>query len=773
MDFNESHMKELGHNKVWSTIKSKDGNFKKVASTQIGQQMILTEAIKILPDVRLWIDTGSAKLYRKELLSLFEDDDILLSRTTQCFLFLAGNVVSEAKKNKTHRHKKVGLLRDNVLPELPFEVAWRFIEVIIDFSDYFYVDKLLNYSNSEFRWNVRYRCTLSEEIIEKISLEAAEAFYPLPIVTPPIDWSWSKKDGIVGGYSSKQYEMVRAGSNIDYSKYSQKIYDSINYIQSIPWRINEVVLNQVISDLEIPKKSDFIKTDYPNTDECKWDLDLKMEGLKMSDMEINELKEKRRKCSDKISLYNAEVGDYESAVGKYRAVKMASQIAEKYIGKTIYFPHSFDFRGRIYPISIGLSPQGSDAVKSMIEYDRGEMLNREGAEQGFAYLASLYGDDKLPYGERVERGMELLDAYYKDADEPYQFLAHQIDMREAVENPDMEFRGRIHLDACNSGSQFTSAITGDKAGCEATNVLPTINEDGTQTRKDAYLLVAQKALELTKLKILEEDDVAKREELVFIKCLLENNGRKICKTPVMVSNYGGTAGGRAEILWHLMRELKVDRKWINRKTASNFGKIIGDSINGVLNGGKAFETYIHKMNGAITKKNNPIWWTTGDGFYVKHVKFKELKAKRVFCILPGSRGMATIIKKQFSKNISITKMRSAISPNYIHSLDAELLRRVALRMQEEGIRDSDWIHDSFGCHPNHVEIMLDITKEEFLKLMGKFPLKKLDSELRGQMPTRKKKDLEVLAKVKIPQLRGFNIKRGGLDSVKKSNWFFS
>ncbi len=57
--------------------------------------------------------------------------------------------------------------------------------------------------------------------------------------------------------------------------------------------------------------------------------------------------------------------------------------------------------------------------------------------------------------------------------------------------------------------------------------------------------------------------------------------------------------------------------------------------------------------------------------------------------------------------------------------------------------------------------------------MSKFPLKKLDSELRDQMPTWKKKDLEVLSKIKIPQLRGFNIKKGGLDSVKKSNWFFS
>ena len=287
MDFNESHMKELGHNKVWSTIKSKDGNFKKVASTQIGQQMILSEAIKILPEVRDWLNNGSSTAYRSELLGLFKDDDILLERITQCFLFLAGGIIDSdgSSKKRKSRHKKINSIRDNALPEFSFETTWRFIEVIIDLSDYFYVEKIMHFEKGVFSWNVKYCCTLSEEIMEKISLDAAEAFYPLPIVTPPIDWSWNKKDGIVGGYSSKQYEMIRAGSDVDYSKYSQEIFDSINYIQSIPWRVNEVVLNQVISDLEVPKKSDFVKTEYPDTDECKWDLDLKMEGLKMTEME--------------------------------------------------------------------------------------------------------------------------------------------------------------------------------------------------------------------------------------------------------------------------------------------------------------------------------------------------------------------------------------------------------------------------------------------------------------------------------------------------------
>jgi len=94
-------------------------------------------------------------------------------------------------------------------------------------------------------------------------------------------------------------------------------------------------------------------------------------------------------------------------------------------------------------------------------------------------------------------------------------------------------------------------------------------------------------------------------------------------------------------------------------------------------------------------------------------------------------------------------------------------------MKNSGIDNSDWIHDSFGCHPNHVNEMLDITKHEFLKLMKKAPLKVLDEQLRSQLTSRKKRDKETLDKISMPQLRGFNLSNGGLDSVMKSNWFFS
>ena len=768
---NETIMKERGEFKAKKNVLTKDGKFKSIGSTQKGQKIILDDSLRILPDVRDWIENKSGKIYRGDLKEFFYDDEILLQKLVECFLFMSGSFFDPKIKGQVqNRHKKVNGIKDKILIGLSFDNTWRFLEVIISLSEHFNVIKKNEFVKGGFRNNISYNCLLSGKILEEVQLLAVDSFYPLPMEEPPIDWEY-KNDVIVGGYETYQFDMVRSGKNqIDYNMFSQKVYDSVNYIQSVPWKINEEVLSFVIADLRAPLKKDFVKTEYPQPEPSRWDLDLKDEGLDITDEVRQSILKQRALYKEKVDLYNAEVSDYESELGKFRYVKLATQIAKNYVGKIIYFPHSFDFRGRIYPLPIGLSPQGSDSIKALLLYAREETITENGLDWSWAYLASLYGDDKLDFVDRVARGKELLHTSYKEADEPYQFLSHQIELKKYVKDNTYRPNLRIHLDACNSGSQFTSAITNDIKGCMATNVIPTINKDGSQSRQDAYMLVAEKSIDLAEQMFQNSNDIQEQNTIGFIQSLLKKDGRKICKVPVMVSNYGGTAGGRSDILWNMLRGLPIDRKWVTKKTASLFSKIIGDSIVGVLNGGKAFESYIHKMNNVIAKDNNPVEWTTSDGFHVIHSKNKELKPKVVKCMVPGARRSIVITKKNYSKNLSSSKMKSAISPNYIHSLDAELLRRVALKMKEINVLDTDWIHDSFGCHPNHIGKLLSLTKEVFLELMANDPIKVLDTQLRHQvnLDTKTQKELNSIT---IPNLG--NGETIPLEKVLLSDWFFS
>ena len=93
-------------------------------------------------------------------------------------------------------------------------------------------------------------------------------------------------------------------------------------------------------------------------------------------------------------------------------------------------------------------------------------------------------------------------------------------------------------------------------------------------------------------------------------------------------------------------------------------------------------------------------------------------------------------------------------------------------MKEEGIENSDWIHDSFGCLPNNVGDMLRITKEVFIEMMESKPLDRLDAELRIQALKNGTTERQ-LNKVELPDLKGINWNKEGLGSLMKSEWFFS
>lgn len=763
---NELRMKLKGEDRIWKDIYSKSQNSRTVTQSQTGQKLILDEAIRIVPFIMGWI-LGCAKCsYKKELEETFFDENEMLLKVTETLLILTSSILIISNKNSSStRYSNVTSINEKIFPKLSFETTWRFVEVLVDNCSFLESKSVKEKVNGIIQTKVSYQCDLPSKIKEELTVLSCYAFFPEPMIEEPVNWSFENGE-LVGGYRTYQYQLVRFRGDVDYSKYSDKIFDAVNSIQRTPWVVNKEMVEIIKSELSFPNVEDFVKVDYPQIDENIWTVD--EDSLTDEEKESNFLL--KQVYFKEVEIYRAEKSDFESEVGKYRAIKLALSIAELYQDyDELYFPHSYDFRGRVYPIPVGLSPQGSDTVKAMIDYKHGEVLTERGKQWAYAYLSSLFGEDKIPFDERVLRGKELVNEDWKLAEEPYQFLSHQLELKKLEKDPKYKFKGRVHLDACNSGSQFTSAMTNDPDGCHATNVTPTITKKG-QDRQDAYILVSKKALAITN-SLLNKDVVDRETELSFFKDLLTNKGRKVCKTPVMVSNYGGTEGGRSELVWDILRELKVDRELITKSNAALFSKIIGQSIVGVLHGGKAFETYIHQMSAILTKTNKPTTWDTSDGFQVVHVKKKEGVGTQISCLLPGSRRVTTLLKKRFLNEISARKMKSAISPNFVHSLDAELLRGVLLKTVDLGIMNTDWIHDSFGCLPNHVDKLLEVTKLEFIRLMESKPLERLDTQLRGQIECTKPNQ-KLLDAIKIPNLSKGN-KSLDLSLVMESDWFFS
>ena len=67
----------------------------------------------------------------------------------------------------------------------------------------------------------------------------------------------------------------------------------------------------------------------------------------------------------------------------------------------IYFPHTLDFRGRLYPIPPHLNHMGADISRGLLEFSEGRPLGKNGYKWLKIHLANKMGKDKMSFPDRL------------------------------------------------------------------------------------------------------------------------------------------------------------------------------------------------------------------------------------------------------------------------------------------------------------------------------------------------------------------------------------
>lgn len=552
----------------------------------------------------------------------------------------------------------------------------------------------------------------------------AELLWPvyLPTLLEPKDWTTPYD----GGYHTKAVHpltLVKTRNRNYLEEISNRVdemphlYNTINTLQRTPWKINKDVLDVLMQSWElslslgkIPSREDYEIPPAPI------DGDVKAKDLEGQEKE--DFIAWKRRAAD-VHEKNVKLRSKRLQIAKIMT------IANKFKDESaIFFPHTYDFRGRVYAVPMFLQPQGSDIAKGCLTFAEGKPLGTEEAADWLAiHGANLFGYDKVSLEDRAlwahlntERVIAaatdpLAHQWWADADKPWQFLAWCFEWKGYTEDGLNHISHiPVALDGSCNGIQHYSAALLDGVGGKSVNLTP------SPEPQDIYQDVADVAI--GKLRLLLSTEASNEEKQLAQQWLDWGITRKDTKRSVMVLPYGGTLFSCRKFI-----EDRIEER-IDDGDASPFGdqsfdaavflaKVVWASIGEVVVAARGAMDWLQKAARVLAKEGLPIVWRTPDGFPVMQA-YNDQRRKRVETQF-GDRILKLSLRQDLP-TLNKVRQTNGIAPNFVHSADGTALRMCVGIAGDQGIKSFAMVHDSYGTLAADTETLSHALRVAFVDM---------------------------------------------------------
>ena len=378
--------------------------------------------------------------------------------------------------------------------------------------------------------------------------------YHYPMIIPPKPWT-DLHDGGYVNHQQHQLTMVKVRSQASLSQLEasdlSSVAAAINSIQSTPWRINVDVLEVFEALNERGDGSAGLASSVqPPLPTKPWG-DMEPEAWaewKAIETNVPILKAWKATATE---MYRARTVWASSRMVQAQQGKLATRFEDE---PCIYFPHTADFRSRVYPAAgLGaINPQGNDAGKALLQFARGKALGSTGAKWLAVHVANTWGADKISLADRelwaqlnedrIVAAVEdpLGNTWWMSADKPFGFLAACFEWCGYLEHgEDFVSHLPIAMDGSCSGLQHFAAMLKCEKTARAVNVIQT-----GDTPEDLYTVVLDEVK-----RVLAADDSELAAEW------LPRMHRDITKQPCMTTAYGVTNRGVISQITENMKKL--------------------------------------------------------------------------------------------------------------------------------------------------------------------------------------------------------------------------
>jgi DNA-directed RNA polymerase len=501
-----------------------------------------------------------------------------------------------------------------------------------------------------------------------------------PMLVPPVPWSEAAKHG---GYLSNGIQAIR---DVRAPIHAPEVVAALNALQATPFRINQRVLETA-------------RAFRVNAEDLGGAV---------------------------VQGYYVEARhDIDADVYRSKTIRSALTLAaasELENEEAFYFPWNLDWRGRMYPATTIISPQGSDLCKGLLEFADGAPLGRDGIRWLDIHLCNLFGADKVMVdGKKVHRTPDERAAWtqgryseflwyaseplthrgWMKADKPWQFLAACFELEGSIAEGEA-FRSRIAgaLDGSCSGVQMLAGMTRDVGAGAMVNLVPA-------ERGDDYYGRMAEALTRRLVSLVPDADENTSTMLRYWSDFEIN--RDLLKAPSMTKVYSAGTFTFAEQIQNKADAAPNASLWL----AAQINQCFADVAPGML---RAME-YVQGVSDVLTDAGYALDWVTPAGLSVTQARM----CMETQIIQRGSSGHSP---RRLNFEIETDRLnkraqRAGVSPNFVHGVDASHMVYVINALHARGVRNFWMIHDSFGAPLAQCSDVFDATREQFARLMSR------------------------------------------------------
>ena len=633
-------------------------------------------------------------------------------------VFNASPLIASARKisTKIHRMLQLPIPNEHSLFKLGIEAHnWMAMVGLIDVDKYPTIEK----DKVKVKW---YVVSVSEEFSEYANTMAPNKLMVSPTEGPRV---WKEALYYVNDH---RIPIVKKADRYDLlDRYSvdkmPNFYKAVNRLNAQGFRVNRRIYDLALSNFaftprtisddekkqaihslnDITRKAKRIEA-IRFKEMNKWLIDKEAGDKKTRTKIASEWAHKEYEdfYDEKSEPFRKTISDWSKRMDFERIIQLASI----WRNHQIHYLYQADTRGRLYTVQNYLTPLGSDVAKAMLVFDEQHQVS------GYdlcIHIANCFGQDKLAFSDRVEWVNENREKLYEIGMDPgckyhwiedlgldkenktkWQGLAACMEYRKFIDY--VEHNGTeegflsnliIGLDATASGTQILTML-----GCD-NNVAPYVNVSKSMTNKvgDFYTYLSN----FLKPKLLQY--TGQSETLDAMVNNWDGYARKLAKRNSMTFSYSGTKYGFGQQQWE-------DRHSYNKGsqdlTGSNLSRkdcrIIGNEMYEVclenIRGGAGIMKWLREGIDHIDTAR--VSWTMPDGFYAFQVC--DSPAKKTIEGMVGSR-QVNLRYMTFADKPKICEHKNGISPNWVHSFDAYLLRLIVLAMPEEAPIST--VHDQF------------------------------------------------------------------------------